>query len=142
MLKMRSFIIFTKIPLFNATFLKFLHLLNMKVIFMIFSIVFLTSCPNETGILEVEKTLTVASKKVECEGVSTQQCFLIKENNQQNWEFFYDPINDFNYEEGFEYVVLVLQEEVENPPQDASSIKLSLIKVISKIKKTSENLPN
>ena len=109
---------------------------------MIFSIVFLTSCPNETGILEVEKTLTVASKKVKCEGVSTQQCFLIKENNQQNWEYFYDPINDFNYEEGFEYVVLVLQEEVENPPQDASSIKLSLIKVISKIKKTSENLPN
>ncbi|PWG06221.1 DUF4377 domain-containing protein [Polaribacter aquimarinus] len=114
----------------------------MKVIFIFFSIVFLTSCPNETGILEVEKTLIIASKKVECVGVSSQQCFLIKENEQQSWEYFYDSINDFNYEEGFEYVILVIEEEIENPPQDASSIKYSLVKVISKIKKTSENLPN
>lgn len=88
-----------------------------------------------------EKTMIIASQKVDCVGVAPQQCLLIKANENQNWEYLYDSIINFNYEEGFEYEVLVLEEQVENPAQDASSIKYTLIKVISKIEKTSENIP-
>ncbi|MCL7762158.1 DUF4377 domain-containing protein [Polaribacter sp. Z014] len=88
------------------------------------------------------KTLIIASTKVDCVGVDPQKCLLIREVDKQNWEYFYDSIIGFNYEEGFEFEILISEEEIENSLQDASSIKTTLIKVISKIEKTSENLPN
>ena len=99
------------------------------------------SCENNES-SEIEKTFIVASKKVDCMGLAPQKCFLIKEKNQQNWQYLYDSISNFEYEEGFEYEILVSQKEIENPPQDASSIETKLIEILSKIEKTSENLPN
>lgn len=99
------------------------------------------SCENN-GINELEKTIIIASKKVECVGIVPQKCLLVKENHHQNWQYFYDSIDGFTFEEGFEYELLVLEREIKNPPQDASSIETILIKVISKVEKTSTNLPN
>lgn len=114
----------------------------MKKITIIFLIMFsIISCENN-DIMSIEKTLIIASKQVDCIGFVPQKCFLVKENSAQNWEYLFESISGFTYEEGFEYEVLVSEKEIENPPQDASSIQTSLIKVISKIAKTSENLPN
>lgn len=99
----------------------------------------LTSC--ESDDLSIEKTLIIASQKADCEGFIPQQCFLIKENETQNWQYFYDTIDGFIYEEGFEYKIIVSEREIENPPQDASSIATTLVEITSKIKKESENLP-
>lgn len=79
-----------------------------------------------------EKTVYVGPFLVDCVGVGPQKCMLIKENLEDNYTFFYDQIEGFNYEEGYEYELLVKTEPVENPPADASSIKWTLIEEASK----------
>lgn len=101
----------------------------------------LLSCENN-DISLVEKTLIIASKKVDCVGVEAQKCLLIKENENQEWNYFYDAITGFEYEEGFEYEITVTEQEIENPPQDGASLTYSLVEIISKIEKKSENIPN
>jgi len=99
------------------------------------------ACENNETNQPNNETLLIASKKVACVGVGQQTCLLIKKTNQENWTYFYDTIIGFNYEEGFEYKILVSEKNIENPPQDASSIETKLIEIVSKIEKTSENLP-
>lgn len=96
------------------------------------------SCSDNDEDLELQKTYFVASKKVDCTGVSAQKCFLVKENANDDWEYFYDSIIGFDYEEGFEYQILVSERNIENPPQDASSIETTLIRIISKVEKESD----
>ncbi len=78
---------------------------------------------------------TIASTKVDCQGVAPQKCLQIKKNTQKEWEYFYRNIEGFNYEEGYEYVIEVSQEKIKNPPADGSSIKYKFVKLISKTKK-------
>lgn len=47
------------------------------------------------------------------------------------WNYFYDEIEGFDYHPGFVYDIQVRKKKVKNPPQDASSIKYTLVKVIS-----------
>lgn len=101
----------------------------------------IVSCENN-DVTPAERVLIIASKKLDCFGIAPLKCLLAKEKESQNWEYFYDSIIGFKYEEGFEYKILVSEKEIENPPQDTSSIETSFIKIISKIEKTSENLPN
>lgn len=85
--------------------------------------------------------LIVASETRTCYGVGKQQCMLVKSEKSEPWTFFYGNIVGFDYESGYEYVLNVRKEEVKNPPQDASSLKYTLVKVVSKERRTSENMP-
>jgi len=85
--------------------------------------------------------IIVASEQRSCQGFITQTCFLIKENENDLWQLFYDQIKGFTYEEGFEYKLLVSKEQLYQVPEDASSIKTTLVEIISKEKKDSDNLP-
>lgn len=86
-------------------------------------------------------TFVVASQTIECQGEAPQQCLLVKTSeNQQNWQFFYSNIDGFKHQEGYEYVIIVEETPIKNPPQDGSSIAYTLIEVVSKIEKTSANL--
>ena len=87
------------------------------------------------------RTWIVASETRGCTGVGPQTCLLVKEEGAPDWTYFYDRIDGFDYEKGYEYVVKVRVDEVENPPMDASSKSYSLVKVVDKQKKNSENLP-
>jgi heat shock protein HslJ len=80
----------------------------------------------------VEKTIYVGPELVDCTGVAPQKCMLVKENPEDEYRFFYDQIEGFDYEEGYEYELVIMEEPVENPPADASSIKWTLIEVVSK----------
>lgn len=80
-------------------------------------------------------TYTIASKLVDCTGVAPMKCMQYKEEGSDEWLNMYGGIEGFNYEEGYEYVIEVKREKVENPPADASSIKYILVKEISKTKK-------
>ncbi|MEK6492655.1 DUF4377 domain-containing protein [Myroides odoratimimus] len=80
-------------------------------------------------------TYTIASKLVDCTGVAPMKCMQYKEEGSDEWLNMYSSIEGFNYEEGYEYVIEVKREKVENPPADASSIKYILVKEISKTKK-------
>ncbi|MFR9164868.1 MAG: DUF4377 domain-containing protein [Dysgonomonas sp.] len=92
---------------------------------------------------EAPKTekMTIASQQGDCVGVAPQKCLLIKMEGQTEWQFFYDQIEGFTYEPGYEYVIEVKKEEIKNPPMDRSSIKYIFVKEVSKTQKVSENLP-
>lgn len=78
------------------------------------------------------KTLYVAHFKVDCVGVGPMECMQVRENPDEDWRMFYDQIQGFDYEEGYEYELRVHTEEVENPPADASSLRWILDEVVSK----------
>ena len=82
----------------------------------------------------------VASTEVDCMGVGPQKCMMIKKGDDSNWLLFYGRIEGFDYEPGYEYVLDVKEERIENPPADGSSIKYILVKQISKIAKTADLL--
>ena len=73
------------------------------------------SCTSEQEIHK--KTILVASKQVDCTGVGPQKCMLIKEFTGQNWKYFYDTIEGFNYEEGFEYVLNISEKKIHQCPK-------------------------
>lgn len=71
----------------------------------------------------------VGPNLVDCVGVAPQQCMLVRENPEDDWKYFYDQIEGFQYEEGYLYKLLVLQETDPNPPADRSAIRYRLINV-------------
>ena len=80
----------------------------------------------------------VASTEVDCMGVGPQKCMMVKKGGDDNWTLFYGRIEGFDYVPGYEYVLDVREENIENPPADGSSVKYILVKQISKIAKTGE----
>lgn len=88
--------------------------------------------PAKTESASVEKTLYISPTLVDCEGVAPQKCMMVMEKPEDGYQLFYGNIEGFDFEEGFEYELLVRMEEIENPPADASSLKYTLLQIISK----------
>lgn len=110
-----------------------------KILFLVFTFILsLTGCSNDD--IKTEQ-LTIASETRIGMAEGPRNCYLVINRNNKNWEFMYDSIEDFEYEPVYEYVIEVKIEHIENPPADGSSLKYSLIRVISKTKKNSEGLP-
>ena len=80
-----------------------------------------------------QKLLFVASKRVDNEGL------LIKERTNEKWMYFYKGIKGFIYEEGYEYEILVSYHSSQENSTDSC---FSLVRVLTKTKKESYNLPN
>jgi hypothetical protein len=115
-----------------------MKLKNMKkVICSLFMVFAMLACSSDLQTVEY----TIASQTANCIGEALQKCLLVKKAGITEWQYFYSPIEGFTHEDGYEYVLEIREEKRENPPADASSIKYTLVKMISKTKKTSENLP-
>lgn len=72
-----------------------------------------------------------------CRGVFDRICLLVQRDKNigsDQWEYFYENIRGFEYEEGYVYKLRVKTEKIDNPPQDAASLRYVLIEVISKVK--------
>ena len=67
---------------------------------------------------------------MDCVGVGPQKCMQVRENPDSDWEFFYDGIHGFDFQEGASYKLEVIIKEVENPPADASSQKYILHRIL------------
>lgn len=80
----------------------------------------------------VEKTLQVDASPVVCTGVTQQTCLRIRETSDAAWSLLYDGIVGFDYEPGFLYEIRIKEETVANPPADASSVRRTLLSVLSK----------
>ncbi|MCA9928993.1 MAG: DUF4377 domain-containing protein [Anaerolineales bacterium] len=78
-----------------------------------------------------EKTVLVGAEKVDCVGVGPQECYLVKENADDEWTYYYDEIIGFTWEPGYEYELKIRETRLLNPPADGSSIIWSLISVVS-----------
>jgi heat shock protein HslJ len=69
---------------------------------------------------------------VDCEGEGPQTCYLVKENREDEWSLYYFEIDGFEYEPGYEYELIVSENNVENPPAGGSSINWTLEEVVNK----------
>jgi hypothetical protein len=84
--------------------------------------------PDETEGLVLE----VGPEKVQCQGEASQLCLLVRESADGVWRHFYSPIEGFEHEEGFQYLIEVERTRIPNPPADASSFRYRLLRVLSK----------
>jgi hypothetical protein len=70
---------------------------------------------------------------VDCEGVGPQTCLQVAESEDGDYHLFYDSIEGFSFEEGTTYVIDVAVEQVEDPPEDGSSIEYRLLDVVEEV---------
>jgi heat shock protein HslJ len=78
------------------------------------------------------KTVYVGPYQVDCVGVAPQKCLLVREKPADDWTYFYDQIQGFEYEPGFEYELRIMEERIANPPADASSLRWTLVELVAK----------
>lgn len=70
-------------------------------------------------------------------GEGRHSAYRIKEAGEK-WHQLMDGIEGFNYEWGYRYEIIVLETEVEFPPEDGSSLAYTLIEQLSKTSFESE----
>jgi len=70
--------------------------------------------------------------KSECFGLALSLCLRSRSSSATDWSLFYETIEGFNYEWGNVYRLKVNVSSVDNPPQDSSSKKYTLVEVLSK----------
>lgn len=84
------------------------------------------------GVASVQKTIVVGSALVECTGVALQRCYRIKEDPEGAYSLYYDRIEGFEHQHGYEHQLLVEVITVDNPPADASSIRYRLVRELGR----------
>lgn len=96
--------------------------------------IFLYSCGTTERM--TNKIIYLGSETKTCDaGVIKKECYQVKwTKNQEDWEYFYNEIQGFEYEEGYFYTLKVKVERIDNPPADASSLRYHLIKELEKKK--------
>lgn len=105
-------------------------------LFSIGLLVAFSACKKEEA-APAETLLRVNSYKQTCQAEGVFSCYLTQEGDQvgsNNWQLFYNNIEGFTYQEGFIYTLKVKIEKVANPPADGSSLKYTLLEVVSKEK--------
>ena len=76
---------------------------------------------------------------VTCTGVAWTQCLQIKKNPDAPYTIFYNEIEGFTHEAGYEYKLKVELIKIENSAADASNIKYKLIEIMEKNKAMMNN---
>ncbi|PHR64625.1 MAG: DUF4377 domain-containing protein [Alcanivorax sp.] len=92
----------------------------------------LAACGEPTPQDKPGQLLYVAPYGTACIGVGAMECLRVKEEGDANWQLFYNHIEGFAYEEGFQYTLRVKVEEVASPPADGSSLRYTLLEVVEK----------
>ena len=98
-----------------------------------------SGCNNETEGDEV-KTIYINHYKAECGSLALVLCLQSKGEMDDVWSYFYENIDNFEYEWGFTYKIEVELENIENPPEDSSSLKYTLLNILEKEKASSTAL--
>ena len=109
----------------------------MKFIAVFFVLFTIHSCNSPRGASSSGRTtkpveVIVASYKVKCTALAEQSCFLIKLKPEDEWTYYYNDLDGFDYEEGYEYVLLVKKLRGSNDITDASDFKYELVEIRSK----------
>ncbi len=103
--------------------------------------ILLSACGGDPAAPEPEKTMpektvtdkimevTVGPAKVDCAGVGPMKCLVV------DGKMFYQKIDGFTFEEGFDYRLKIRQVQVHTPetaPADAGLYRYQLVELISK----------
>jgi hypothetical protein len=95
-------------------------------------VLFAAGCRSQANPYETV-TLLVKEHTAECYGLIPRRCLLVRSVENRNWEFFYDTIEGFNYEEGFRYTIVAEKIPVDEPLQDRSAFHYRLIRIEKKV---------
>ncbi len=96
--------------------------MNKAILFLLLPI-FLSSCGTN-------KIIYVADTMTDCESVAGQKCLQVKENKEDEWTLLSQPIEGFDYKEGFTSKIEVDVIKIINPPVHSSSLKYKLVQII------------
>jgi hypothetical protein len=97
------------------------------------AVVVLTACASIFGPEERVAIMDIAPQRVDCVGMAPQECFRVREHPDTNWTLFYDGIEGFEFEAGFEYTLRVGVRPIRNPPADGSSVAYRLLAILRKV---------
>lgn len=81
------------------------------------------------------KRFVIASEIHMCQGEALQECFLVKQLGDENWNDYIEYIHGFTFEKGYEYVLDLSVEKIAQPKRDESNLRYHLVKIISKEKR-------
>ncbi|QZP07621.1 META and DUF4377 domain-containing protein [Caenibius sp. WL] len=76
------------------------------------------------------KFIYVSSETRPCTGVAPMTCLQVREKESDAWQLHYGGIVDFDPQPGVAYRLRIIEEKVENPPADASSIRWTLDQIV------------
>lgn len=76
------------------------------------------------------KFVYVSAETKPCNGVAPMTCLQVREKESDPWQLHYGAIADFDPQPGIEYRLRIVEEQVENPPADASSIRWTLDQIV------------
>ncbi len=107
------------------------HLIH--ALFSTLALMSLTGCANQTSHSSEDLRWKITHYRVPCQGEGVQLCYLVSKNGGEA-EYFYDQIEGFAYEWGYEYEIVVEKVKIEQPMADGSSFSYRLKKRISKKK--------
>ena len=105
--------------------------MNSRILLIVFSLS-LVSVFTPAIYAEEIKTIFVGPELMDCVGIGPQKCMLVRESPDKKWTYFYDNINGFDFEKGYEYELQVQITQIDNPPADASSLRYELVEITSK----------
>ena len=77
-------------------------------------------------------TMDIASELVDCHGFVAQKCMRVSIGPGGPWVLFYDQIEGFTFEPGYEYTLRV-ERRVVQPLQDSSAFTWRLLQVVRKV---------
>lgn len=78
-----------------------------------------------------EIKFTVAHYKMPCVGEDMQLCYWVSKDGRE-FEYFYDEIEGFDYQWGYQYELLIHQKKKENRMLDASEFRYELRQELAK----------
>ena len=73
--------------------------------------------------------LRIKHHMVECEGYQVTHCLLTQKEGNDEWFYFYEPIEGFEYQWGNDYELLVSVQKSDSQLADASELTYSLIEI-------------
>jgi len=87
-----------------------------------------------TVLSSLEKTVTVGAEMVDCpgEGAGGGRCYLVKEEEESDWTVFPGDIEGFEYWPGAEYVMVIREDKIANPPPGGPDVIWTLLKGLYK----------
>ncbi len=91
----------------------------------------LIGCNNDSNDIG-NREIFIDHYKSECFGLALSLCMRSRVNSDDDWSLFYESIDGFDYEWGYVYKLRVNISNIENPPEDASSVKYTLVDMLSK----------
>jgi hypothetical protein len=95
--------------------------------------VLLGGCSSLFGPDERVVVMDIAPQRVACVGMAPQECLRVRQHPDTTWGLFYDGIEGFEFEAGFEYTIRVGVRSIRNPPQDSSSEAYRLLAILRKV---------